>query len=512
LARDVFPFNADEAVVGLMARHILGGEQPTFFYGQAYMGSLDAFLVAGGFAVFGQSVWVIRLIQILLYLATIITTVGIGMVGFRSIKTGLLAGLFMAAPPVNSLLYTTVSLGGYGEALLLGCLNNLVGLILLDRIHRALAQNRWKLFLLWGFLSGLGLWVNGLTLVFSGPMAAVLLWHMLGKSARRSGVWKLAWLVILGGLLGSLPWWLYAMQNGLQGLVNELFGTAVAVEQETWLVRTMNHMANFLILGVPAAAGFRPPWDVRWLALPLIPLVLVLGGMVVYYWMNRIFVQKPVQSAYVVCGGILLAFTLAFVGTPFGVDPSGRYFLPLAVAFSLVCADYLTSQVKKRYLQAAGVTLLLFFNLWGTLDCAAQNPPGITTQFNPITIVDQSQMPVLMAFLKENGEQRGYTNYWVAYPLAFLSHEELIFTPRLPYQADLRYTPRDDRYAPYDAVVGQSQRVAFITTRNESLDAKIRTSFTGLGVTWQEKKLGDFQIFYHLSMLVRPDQIILGVE
>ena len=64
LVRDVVPFNADEAVVALMARHILQGARPIFFYGQAYMGSLDAYLVAAGFLIFGEQVWVVRLIQI----------------------------------------------------------------------------------------------------------------------------------------------------------------------------------------------------------------------------------------------------------------------------------------------------------------------------------------------------------------------------------------------------------------------------------------------------------------
>ena len=59
------PFNADEAVVALMGRHILQGARPLFFYGQAYMGSLDAILVALGFSFFGQHVWVIRLVQAL---------------------------------------------------------------------------------------------------------------------------------------------------------------------------------------------------------------------------------------------------------------------------------------------------------------------------------------------------------------------------------------------------------------------------------------------------------------
>ncbi|MCK4814771.1 hypothetical protein KA005_03295, partial [bacterium] len=53
LLANVIPFNSDEAVVALMARHILQGSRPIFFYGQAYMGSLDAFLVAGVFKLIG---------------------------------------------------------------------------------------------------------------------------------------------------------------------------------------------------------------------------------------------------------------------------------------------------------------------------------------------------------------------------------------------------------------------------------------------------------------------------
>ena len=60
------PFNADEAVVALMARHILQGQRPFFFYGQAYMGSLDAYLIAAGFNWFGEQVWVIRGVQAIL--------------------------------------------------------------------------------------------------------------------------------------------------------------------------------------------------------------------------------------------------------------------------------------------------------------------------------------------------------------------------------------------------------------------------------------------------------------
>src|SRR2546425_3067027 len=49
--------NSDEATIGLMGLHILHhGELPIFFYGQNYMGALQAYLGAGFFALFGSSV------------------------------------------------------------------------------------------------------------------------------------------------------------------------------------------------------------------------------------------------------------------------------------------------------------------------------------------------------------------------------------------------------------------------------------------------------------------------
>ena len=157
LARQAFPFNADEAVVGLMARHILQGERPTFFYGQAYMGSLDAFFVAAGFAWFGAQVWVIRLVQVLLYAGTVALTAALAWRLFGRWESALAAGLLMALPTVNMTLYTTVSLGGYGEALLLG--TALLWLALGEGVERPAGAA------LWGVLAGLGLWAFGLTLV-----------------------------------------------------------------------------------------------------------------------------------------------------------------------------------------------------------------------------------------------------------------------------------------------------------------------------------------------------------
>jgi hypothetical protein len=154
--------------------------------------------------------------------------------------------------------------------------------------------------------------------------------------------------------------------------------------------------------------------------------------------------------------------------------------------------------------------LLLVYNLLGTLQSALRFPPGVTTQFYEPAQVDHSEMEALMAFLDEQGEVTGYTNYWVSYPLAFLSEERLIFVPRLPYHPDFRYTPRDDRYEPYGEIVEGAVRAAYITTNHPALNDRLRESFSALGVEWQETQIGAYTVFYDLSKLVRPEQIDLS--
>src|SRR5919197_4146967 len=55
--------DGDEAVVGLMARHIaLLGERPVFYWGQPYLGSLEAFSAAPLFRVLHSSSLLLKLV------------------------------------------------------------------------------------------------------------------------------------------------------------------------------------------------------------------------------------------------------------------------------------------------------------------------------------------------------------------------------------------------------------------------------------------------------------------
>jgi len=506
--RDTVPFNSDEAIVALMARHILMGARPVFFYGQAYMGSLDAWLVAGGFVLFGQQVWVIRLVQALLYLGTLWTTWLLGQRAFRSRHTGWLAALLLAVPTVNMTVYTTASLGGYGEALLLG---NLMLLVSLDLYRRAQSGARLSMasFAVWGLFAGLGLWANGLTLVFSAPSGIFLLWLLVKQRRGAQACKALAWIA-LGVAAGASPWWLHALRIGPQQLVAELFGTAVAVEGSPWLAQVGQHLLSFVLFGLTALFGLRPPWDITWLALPLLPLALAFW-LAVIGWMVRSSLRAEGEHApRRLLLGVILTVTAGFLFTPFGVDPSGRYFLPMSVPLALFAADLAQRVSPRPRWQAALIGTVVVFQAWGTLQAAAL-PPGLTTQFYQPSVVDHRYDDELMRFLDAKGETRGYTNYWVAYPLAFKSQERIIFIPALPYHPDLRYTARDNRYAPYTAEVERSPRAAYIVTRNPPLTAALRQGFKRLGVTWQETQIGDFEVFYGLSRHVRPAELGVGL-
>ena len=510
ITSDSVPFNSDEAIVALMARHILQGERPVFYYGQAYMGSLDAWLVASGFWLFGEQIWVIRLVQLVLYLGTMLTTARIGELFFTSWRTGVVAMLLIAIPTVNVTLYTTASLGGYGEALLLG------NLILLTAFRIAIISQSSSKFLygwwwLAGLLIGFGMWAFSLTLVYSLPAVIYLTWNVSRNIARIQGRKACSALALplicigVGFLFGAIPWWTYAFIHGISKPISETIGAAIAgVEGLPWQAGIWRHLTNLVLLGSSVILGLRPPWEVRWLALPLLPLVLSFWLAAGVHTAGSLRRSSWPAAQRILLLGVAATTLAAYVISPFGADPSGRYFLPLTVPMALFAADMLVGlrdKIGNRVWLLPGIVIL--FHLGGTLQCITRNPPGLTTQFYPITQIDHRADQALIEFLQHNGETRGYTNYWVAYPLAFLSREGLIFVPRLPYHPDFRYTPRDDRYPPYDELVDRADRVAYITTNHSALDRLLQARFLQAGISWQEATIGDYHIFYNLSRVIR---------
>ena len=491
------PFNGDEAIVALMARHILQGARPIFFYGQAYMGSLDAWLTAGAFLLFGERVAAVRGVQIALYLLNLLS---VGLLARRFLGTprrAVLATWLAALPTVLVLTYTTASLGGYGETLLLGNLCLWLGYeVLFGRW-----QDSWKAWLALGLLAGLGFWTLALIAVYLLPL---ILLGLKRFSTRRARLYALAGVAFL---FASSPWWLYNLAQP---------GAALAALTESSLAPStpVDHLLQLGLLGLPALLGLRFPWSPVLAPLPVLFLSLLLYLGALGYLIGAFRKGKLPLAAG--AGWLLALFVVSFLAlfvlTHFGIDGTGRYLLPLYLPLLLVLAALVDAAWQRApVFGLALLVLVLGLNLFET-GRAALSPDGLTTQFDPISRFDNAYDAELIAFLRAQGELTGYSNYWVSYRLAFLSGEEILFAPRLPYKADLSYTPRDNRYPYYDQVAAHSKRVAYITSKHPLLDAQLRQGLERLGVGFSEKQLGDFHIFYALTRRVSPEELGLGAD
>jgi hypothetical protein len=56
-------------------------------------------------------------------------------------------------------------------------------------------------------------------------------------------------------------------------------------------------------------------------------------------------------------------------------------------------------------------------------------------------------------------------------------------------------------------MVGESGRVAYITARFPALDERLRDALGDLGVTFQERAIGDYRVFFDLARPVSPETL-----
>ncbi len=497
IATEQFPLHGDEAVVLLMARHILQGERPVYFYGQAYMGSLDAYLIALGFALLGEATWVARLVQSLLYAAVLVGTAVWGQRHWGA-RAAFLTGLLLAFPPLTVTLYTTSTRGGYNEALLLGTL----GLLWATR-QAPRGRSPWRAFLdgAWGgALLGLGWWVMTMSWLYLLP-AAGLAWWRRARGHGRAAWWALG--LGLAGLVAAAPWWLYGFRHGWAVYWDAYTGGWTPHPEMPYWRAVVWHLGSLVLFGIPAAWGLRPPWSARLLAAWLAPWVVVAYGLAWTAWWRLERRTAPGRLVLAIAGANVAAFVL----TRYGADPSGRYFLPLAHMSAVVLGCSLARLMRARGAMARwapGVMLVvLLYSLVGTWE-EARAPGPFQTTFQPYVRVAEEDVRALSRFLLDHGERYGFAHYWLAYPLTFVSREQLIFIPRLPYHADLRYTPRYDRYPPYTCQVLRAPRVAYVTDGPAALDERLVQGFHQAGIRWREAVVGTFRVYYDLSRPIMP--------
>ncbi|MBI2822979.1 MAG: glycosyltransferase family 39 protein, partial [Acidobacteria bacterium] len=228
----------DEAVVGLMARHILRGELPIFYYGQYYMGTLEAFLAALLFAVFGAEPLVLKIAPLIPFCGFLIVHFFLAQ-RIAGRRVAFLATLLLAVSPAFLTIWSLKARGGYTILLLLGTSALLIASRMLEQGYRR------RDAALLGIVLGLAWWTHFLSVVYLFPIILLLLLRDEKKCFGPAG------LCFAGAFLaGSLPFWIFNIQHPAASL-----GIGGA-RQTSYLA----DLANIFSTGLPIILSARPNW------------------------------------------------------------------------------------------------------------------------------------------------------------------------------------------------------------------------------------------------------------
>src|SRR6266404_9199636 len=145
--------HSDEAIIGLMGKHILEGRYfPFYMYGQAYNAGAawEAYLAAIAFAVFGVSVMSLKSCIVVLSLICLLLFYRMCLTPYDG-RTALLAAILFALTP--SLLKWHFQVRGYSWYFL-----SIPVLTILFLSIESTPNRRWPRFFLFGIVSGLSIW------------------------------------------------------------------------------------------------------------------------------------------------------------------------------------------------------------------------------------------------------------------------------------------------------------------------------------------------------------------
>jgi hypothetical protein len=393
--------DGDEALVGIQAERILHGQYPTYFYAQPYMGSLEAYIAAALFRLFGPSAWALRAVPVALSLLLVYLTwrLARALLPSTSRTASLLAGLaalFAAAPPLYDAVAELRTWGGQIEVYVITVALLLVTVELARRLWaRAGAfELAWRWVLL-GVLAGLGIWINPLV---SYALLTCALWLLLPLQARTfprlaaripflarwlpfarpaepgattniSGAAALvpALALLLGLAIGGLPAWIYAVHHSAENLLVYIQQPSVSSS----VSGAARHGRLFLGAAITARyatcvaprvlAGGLPAETRALLPLRLALLLPPLAAVVCAVWLawrraaRPLLIGLPVLYAGVVTAVFCLGTSAWGATKECALDYAGRYAVPLALVEPLLLLALFAAPAVWTALGALGV-------------------------------------------------------------------------------------------------------------------------------------------------------------
>lgn len=402
LATSFGTLDADEAVWGLMARHVLDGELSTFYWGQPYGGTHEVFLTAAVFAVAGSSTLALKLVPAALFAvaALLVWRVGRRTVGEPAARV---AAVLFWIWPSYAVWKSLRAHGFYGSALVLSLLALLLVLRLRDEPSRRDAAAL-------GFVLGLGWWA---TPQFALVVAPAVLWLLV---VRRDALPRF-WPALPAAVLGALPWLVANVRY-------DWYSFDYAPGGGTYLSR----FRGFFTATLPMALDLRVPFALDWALGTVVSglALLVALGWVAFLALRRRGRLGPLLP-------VALAFPFLYAASSFTwLVEEPRYLVLLTPVLALLVAEGL------RRPSVAAIALAAAFALSLTGLERMEGSFRYETRTGHVDVPDD--LGPLLDALDARGQRTVRADYWVAERITFESRERIVANSH-------RYPPFTERVA-----------------------------------------------------------------
>ena len=252
------PTNSDEGTMAIAALNIAYHHQtPTIFYGQVYMGVLEAYLGAFFFHLFGgPSLFALRLGVIVLVTGFLISTYLLGSLLFSK-KLALLTLVILSIGSMPFFTRQIIATGGSSQTLLFGSLAFLLATWYGLTYQRAPSLTRRLLRIagygLFGVIIGAAMWSDMVSLPYL-LLAVFLLLIFCWRELLLGGIVS----ALLGFLVGFYPYFHFAEYSHKNPLY-VLFGLAhggVSTPMKYTLPNIIHNIHNTVAISIPTATAF----------------------------------------------------------------------------------------------------------------------------------------------------------------------------------------------------------------------------------------------------------------
>lgn len=456
--------NSDEATMGLMARHILAGiHAPVFFYGQHYMGALEAYVAVPLFAVAGSSTAVLRLFNVVLYAAFLVAMYHLCRRLFTPWFAAVIVGL-LALGSDRVVKDQLISGGGYPE------INALAAALLLAAV---VGPRRPLGYALFGLGTGLALWSDPLV----APYVAVAWGLLVASDARRLLGW--AGGALAGGLLlGLAPVIVHDFVSApSNNSIRVLFHLSNAGHDQLGNAGLADYLYGGVLTGIPMATGLCQPsrcgpgqlwWGAAFVALLAAAAVLAVTGVLRAADRETRF-RHAARLALVLAGAMTI---LAYAKSPAAVltpIESARYLSCLLVSVPAVLWP-----LWQAALQAPRVLAVPAAAIFAAVVVASGAATVAVLADIPALRGYERAQNELVAYLDGNGVRRIYSDYWTCNRLVFATKERILCAVLTD---DLQ--PGFDRYQPYREAVAGVENPAYVLPVASTMDRNFAARHPG---------------------------------